>query len=221
MATARCQVTLQRTTGQPADNITNTWYFSTGAQSTLTDTQCGVLNDAIEDFYQAWDNSYMTNFVSTTGLTTWWDMEDAEPRVPVHEDTFTLSSLVSSSQLPCDVAACLSFQGNPVSGVNQRRRRGRVYLGPLAAGIYTAGTGDVEINSGFRSAITSGLTAMIATAATATPGFDHVVWSETQFASTGDVYDSIAVVEEYSMDNEMDTQRRRGKEAKVRTVLSP
>lgn len=221
MATARCQITLNRTTGQSVDDITNTWYFTTGSAGTLTDTQCNVLNDALEDFYQAWDNSFMSNFVSTAGASKFWDMEDSEPRVPVHEDTFTLSSLVSSNQLPADVAVCLSFQGDPVSGVNQRRRRGRVYLGPLVTGIYTAGTGDTEINSGFRSAIETGLTAMIATAATATPAFTHCVFSETQFASTGNVYDSIAIVTEYSIENQPDTQRRRGKAATVRSVLSP
>jgi len=72
-----------------------------------------------------------------------YDLVEAKPRVPFHTEPTptTFAPPTSSWDLPPEVSLCVSYQGPRVSGLAQNRRRGRLYVGPLA--VYQAASLDL------------------------------------------------------------------------------
>lgn len=130
----RTQVSLANVTSIPEDRVTNTWW-------TIADNVAALQNfvTALVTFYQSVDAEF-SSVVATTGHDIKsYDMADPEPRRPVNWDT-SMTLAPGTTRLPPELAICLSFQAPPQSGVEQARRRGRVYLGPLrVAAIDSAG----------------------------------------------------------------------------------
>lgn len=68
-----------------------------------------------------------------------FNMLDPEPRIPLTTATAVITPTGAvTNDFPAELAVVISFQGTPMSGTNQRRRRGRIYLGPLSFAL-TAG----------------------------------------------------------------------------------
>ena len=137
-----------------------------------------------------------------------YDTADPEPRAPILEGSWNFSAAIVNNPMPPEVAICLSFQGSKISGQPQSRRRGRVYLpfiqlsGGGADGRPTAGVVTAAVNAG----------ASLLAASVAATTWSWVVASSYTPADG-------AIVQNGWVDNEWDTQRRRGRVSTARTTF--
>lgn len=213
---ARAVFQWPRDNGLAEDTITNTWYVQSDDTSTIGATEGNEIADAIRGFHHS-IRSWMSSVLTATPTVSVYDMQDPEPRAPVYEETYAGSSTASDG-LPSELAVVLSLQAAVVSGANMRRRRGRLYLGPLSPACFSTSEdgGDYRVNSSFITAIDTAFTALL----TALTAADHtlVVYSPTTNEGAALSASYWPVVTAW-VDNAADIQRRRGSEATVRTFL--
>lgn len=198
----RLQVTIPMVSGIPEDSVTNVWHCSADSLSAAV-----FFFNAVNTFYAAIDGLY-SNLVATTGSTMkLYDLADDMPRAPVHEGTLgTLS--VGGNPLPTEVALVMSFQGSRVSGLPQAIRRGRVYIGPIQdASNHTDGRPT--------SSAVSGLVSAGDALVTSSKGASDWKWCVFSRSTN-----SMVVVDNGWVDNEWDTQRRRGRDATSRSTFA-
>jgi hypothetical protein len=188
------------TSGVSKDRAQNVWHF---IADNLTALDLALVQ--LTTFYAAVDGTF-SNLVATTGhQLKCYDLADLEPRAPVRDQGIgTLS--VGGAPLPTELAICISFQGPRQSGVEQARRRGRLYLGPMAsANVATDG----RVISGAMTVIGGALQNMLdASQAAAT-------WAWAVYSRKNEA--AIEVTNAW-IDNEWDVQRRRGREATQRDL---
>lgn len=205
MAITRVIATLPFWTDQPEDVATNTFYFaSVAAMGSVDRTATAGRLDA---FYNAID-LYLSPVVKTTGGTyKFYDMADPEPRTPLEVKAMTPLA-VGTATLPEEVAICLSYAAAPASGQPANRRRGRVFIGPLAQVAMT--TGGTTAFSQPAAAARTAIANAAAVLADQSEDYKWAVYSPT---------DQIArnIVSGW-VDNSFDTQRRRGRRATARTT---
>jgi hypothetical protein len=217
----RAVVSIPSDTGVPKDASVNVWHFDGDDNGVIPDASyhAGVLS-LLTAFYQAVD-AYLGPQVASPATLKIYDMRDVQPRVPEYENTIALTPGVGTNY-PAEVAICVSYQADRISGENQARRRGRIFLGPL-----DAGTGAV-VSSALRVA-PAVATAIAAAAGTLQDGYlisggpERVRWavySPTIHAQTGDIDDAFNDVITGWVDNAFDVQRRRGQAATVRTTFA-
>ena len=201
MATYRIQFSVRTVDNVVANYATNTVHV-TG--SDLSELDAAIT--AWGTFYNSFSSQF-GNFVLTTDGLSWkaYDLDDPEPRAPVREGSRNLSP-DNTGSLPPEVALVLSFQAPKVSGVNQASRRNRIYLPFLKSS--TNGT-DGRPTAGVVSGLVSAATTLLAASGTT---WDWVVVSPT-LGSVG-----TEPVTDGWVDNEWDTQRRRGRPATSRSV---
>jgi hypothetical protein len=216
MSLLRAQVVLVNDTGFARDSATNTWHFMELTGSHDTNTSNG--NTQLENFYQAIQEGLSSN-LSPDVTVKWYDLEDAKPRIPVAISGFTISP-GTGAPLPNEVAVCLSFNGDAVAGDNVRRRRGRIYLGPVNAEIMDDGTGDTFVDTDYCNTVGAAADAMRAAGAGGTPQWS--VFSPTTAGvepwSSGDLIAGSFAVTHGHVDNAFDTIRSRGLIANYRNV---
>lgn len=213
MAFMRALVQIPRLTTLTEDVVTNTLYFDSDTGD--VDDIAPEVHAELTSFYQAIDVYLAAEQLSTTATVDYYDMADPEPRVPKYTATIALT-LGTGNSFPPEVAICMSFRGAEGSGVNMRRRKGRIYLGPLVAAITSTSGGRVAPSTGVRSAIaTAGNNLMNQTT---TFGTKWAVFSPTTYAETGSLDDAFEDVVAGWVDSEFDIQRRRGTVAQARTV---
>lgn len=127
MTEVRAQVILQSANGVAADAATNTFSFRwpdgedysadvTAILKAFYDDVSGYLSPLLAQ------NNHLIKFVDHNGL---------PPQYPFAETTFNLTNAPAGVAFPREVALVMSFQADRSAGVNQKRRKGRVYLGPL------------------------------------------------------------------------------------------
>lgn len=216
MPTLRVVNTIPWTTGLPEDIVQNT--FHVHADLELSTSQLEELTNAFGTFYQAIDQ-YLAPVLSPTVTTTVYDLSDPEPRVVIHEDSRALT-LSTQHSIPEEVALCLSFQALPVAGQNQRRRRGRVYIGPLSLDAGTVPDSKRYVpNTALITALTQAAEDLshdlndVAEGSVVTGQPINVYW--VVYSQVGG---TVSRVEEAWVDNAWDTQRRRGRGATARTT---
>ena len=217
MKVVRAQVTLERDSALPADVITNTWHWYSGTSTTATSTEAVALGSALSTFYNA-ISTRLSQVFTGVGVVDFFDLDDPEPRVPFA--TYNMTTFTpNTTGLPSEVALCLSMEAVPVSGVNQARRRGRVFIGPLAVATSASSGpgGDIRPTGAC-------ITNLLSAAAAMTPitvGADtwHLaVFSPQTFQEIGgDAGDSTNPVYRVWVDDAFDTQRRRGAPVTART----
>lgn len=198
------QASLQGATGIPADRFVNTLAFRHNGIG--SPTFLGLTN-SIRDFYAAL-TSYMpaSSLLGGNNLTcTVYSLVDPLPRAPVFVQQYAVS-FGSSDPLPTEVAVCSSFAATAASGVPPARRRGRIYVGPLAESANSS-SGQSRPLPAFITALADA-TEDLATDAVLS-GFDLSVWSRRD--------SELFPVARGWVDNAWDTQRRRGIEATART----
>lgn len=204
------------------DIVTNTWYCWDSSAVTLVDaSDANSLADALNSFYNSVSARY-ASYMSTTRTVRVYDMADTEPRVPVHEENYTPTAPTNAG-LPGECAAVLSFYGAVVSGTNPRRRRGRIYMGPLAQAALDAsgGTGDATLSNATLVAFDTAYGSLATAWAAVSPSYVHCVYSPTEHAESLSMYAGVTTVENVYMDDNVDIQRRRGSQAVTRQVILP
>jgi hypothetical protein len=204
MPILRCQLRIPHSNGVPADTCVNTWHV------TAVDAEEGTLADikaAFVAFYEALD-AYKGDIMSW-GSSRWriYNLDDSEPRQPIDDVAAAVTAAPSSNNLPHELAICLSFRGELVSGAPAARRRGRIYFGPLSDDTRTV-TG--AVNPTFRALVaTAGGTLL--TTSNAASDWAWVVYSPT----AGQAYPVVAGW----CDDAWDVQRRRGVLATTRSTF--
>lgn len=217
MGYARALVEIPRDTTLPADIAINTFHFLTPGDVASSGAD---ISTALETFYLAVD-AYLSANVGTSWSLKVYDLEDASPRVPVFEDTMGPFTPGVGQGLPEEVAVCLSYEAAAVSGQNQARRRGRIYLGPLDA--------DLAVNTvAGRTTVASAAMTAIASAASGLAGGNPLtdpiwcVFSPTTAGpapwSAGVLSTAFYAIASGYIDDQFDTQRRRESPPTARTT---
>lgn len=214
MAVILAQVSLPHDNALPEDVTVNTLYFN-GAASTTVGTS---ITNAIIDFFTGANTtatiaSRLSSDLSGTINVKCYNIDDPKPRVPFYEASGTMT--VGSSALPSEVAVCLSFQATKVSGLDQARRRGRIFIGPLAnlsgaTGVFATGSTVPRPIAAFRTDLLVAAKRLQDTSDT--NNHPWVVYSRMN--------DTTAVVANGWVDDAFDTQRRRGIRPSTRSTLT-
>lgn len=212
MTLARAQVTGHYFSGLPGDVFTNTLYFYTGIDP-VGPAESLAISDRLAAAYGRIDN-YISPVVNPRLLDVMvYDMSEPEPRLPVAPlQQILLGPTGSDSGMPNEVAACLSYHGAYISGRPRARLRGRIYLGPLSTSACSMGAAAAfpRLNTNF----INDMKLMAEDLSDPTNGAAAGVW--VQYSPTDDVFSPIV---ECFIDNEFDTQRRRGNEATTRLTF--
>ena len=138
-----------------------------------------------------------------------YDMSDPPPRLPTTAALALALGGEAASVTPAEVSVVLSFQGDEVSGAPQARRRGRVYLGGFAIPCSpSAASNPPRVDTTLVNQIENAASELRSDIAAASMSW--VVYSPT--------YDLETEVTNGWIDNEPDTQRRRGVQATLRTL---
>lgn len=185
--------------------VNNTYWIA----SDVTD-----LPAIVTELKQSYDfmRPYMAQYVNQNGhLVKFYDLADPTPRAPVYEGTFNLGADPTGSAIPTEVALCVSFQGDHESGIPQSRRRGRNYL-PFLGGACIDGVGRPS------SAVVTAAAAWGQNLLDFSGGGVGTTW--VVHSSIGIPLETAVVITNGWVDNEFDTQRRRGRAPSARTTFS-
>lgn len=135
-----------------------------------------------------------------------------------------------STPLPAEVAICVSYQGTPGPGLVQSRRRGRIYFGPLNTAASTNVGGVARPAANVRTQLGDRYNRLLQ----AVDGqVEAVVYSRPFAGRVGAVKDNgepkpdlppraafTVGIDQLWVDDEFDTQRRRGLQRTGRTLVS-
>lgn len=209
------QASLPYFTNLPADVVTNTFHFEFAGGGAPVEADFIALGEGlIPGFYEfIFDPSTgidMAPWVTPTLLVKIYNLSDPEPRPPVWQGSVPLTvGVASSSAIPPETAAVISYHATPIAGVPQARRRGRLYIGALGTGVASGGP------TAFPSWTTSTKQLMADAGEHLLTGapivnWTWVVWSRVALSS--------APVVGGWFDYSIDTQRRRGDESSGRTL---
>lgn len=115
--------------------------------------------------------------------------------------------------LPAEVALCASYSGLVDSTANRDNRRGRIYIGPLSDAAVDGSLGTTDVARPNSTVMTTLVEASQRLALdSTTEGAPWSVYSRT--------LNQLTAIERGWVDNEWDTQRRRGYKATARTSWS-
>lgn len=173
------------------------------------------VKDMLVDFYTRVPpngTNRITDFMSTGAINgdvtlTAYRLSDSKPRQPVYQKELQVSGLSNDDTLPTEVALVMSFQATKESGENQKRRRNRIYLGPL----------DAQANNDGRPADLLVDTILHSARALMNDATDSVSWTWKIYSPSDD-----AAYPVWSgwVDNAFDTQRRRGIRPTARGIFN-
>lgn len=212
MPTVRAQVVFKGLSGMPEDVFVNTFHFLTaGMGAPILDNLSGRL----EALYNGPGTGaapqgplglYMSNVINRNiGACEikFYDLSTPQPRIPTVR-TWTLFQGESAAiNLPAEVAICSSFY----AGQNIPRRRGRIYIGPMASQCIEEGPTERARPSGPVRQLIAQKTRQLAVNA---EGGEWAVYSKADGTAH-------AVTAGW-VDDAFDTQRRRGEDATGRLL---
>lgn len=208
MTVWRSQVRLKAATGDPADDAVNTFHFHSQSDPTNFEN----LHDLLQDFYEAIQGLINTQLADGECEIKTYSLSDEKPRVPRATRTFTLTGLGSGNGLPPQVAAVVSYSGEPVSGISRARQRGRFYVPWLNSSATPGGRWNATVVTGLANAAEDMMEAADASIAN-----DWVVFSPTRALTDDPPFDnSWSKVTKIWVDNSVDIQRSRKYDATVR-----
>jgi hypothetical protein len=187
------------------DAVVNNWGIN--GSPTYTDFWPNLLT-ALKTFYDGWQSHRSHLYTWTAARAKLYNLEDPAPRAPLADTALSLSSTTGTNTLPQEVSICLSFQGARVSGTPQARRRGRLYLGPLASvsNDNTTGRPSTLLQTNVKNA---------ASAFRAT-SLSDLTWAWVVIHAAGLPGMAATDITDGWVDDAFDTQRRRGNSASLR-----
>lgn len=210
---AQVQVVWFHRSGLPKDSVVNTLAFDVSGKGAFA-SWAPELAQEVQD---AWTNAsgsnggllgYYGESLSGFGEIKVYDLGDSEPRNPFIFDSEAQFGS-STTPLPQECSLCLSFK--TTNGNANGRNRGRIFIGPLGGtqGVTKDAIGNAVPSTGLLSAV-SDLGKEIYDRASAA-GMEWSIYSRAG--------NSLGHVLATWVDNEFDTQRRRGREATGRTQV--
>ena len=202
----RAQVIIKTDDAVSENYVTNSWCVE--AADFPSESELQEYTDDFKAFYDAM-RTYFGNTVAQNGHEVkWYDLTQATPpNYPITTQTFNLTSNPGTDGMPSEVALCMSFQGEKVPGFPQRRRRGRIYFGPIVS---TASAGGRPTTAIITALANAGAALGAALPTSTNPG-QLSVWSTSDAAA-------VEVTNGW-VDNAFDTQRRRGIDPTTRTTF--
>lgn len=205
----------QGPSGLPEDRVVNTFHFF-GSGTYAADQPDQEL--AVAAFYNTTTtvgpiSSYLSPWVSRSAELRSYDLEEPDPRVPTIAP-ITLAATTSTG-MPEEVAVCLSWYCDPPV---TPRRRGRIYLGPLASSAVTLSSASVPSRPSpdLITAVSEAAERLIGEFSSASIYGLQVL----SIASAPPIGVMNRVRHGY-IDNALDTQRRRGPVTTARTQVMP
>lgn len=216
--TIRVQVSLESASLRPEDAAVNVWHFWSlpdDPGDATTD-----INAALQTFYSNIEALYCANTLTGEGVLKFYDLADPEPRAVIEQFNMATLTPTAGDGLPTECAICLSFGGAPGSGLNPRRRNGRVYIGPLSNGMTSTVTGSVIVAPTAVSTLAAAAEDLIGAP------YTTFAWSVFSPTTAGAQPWSEATLEAATtwvtrgfVNNSFDTQRRRGTVETARTLF--
>lgn len=223
MAEILAQVVLPSASGLPENNVVNTFAFLTPSVGIVTSEVTAVATD-LAAFYTTNPGgqaigAYIGEHISRSlsARIKFYDLTghlDGTPHgSPFMETTFVLPASAVGSELPAEVAICISFQAAYGAdaefgpGTRPRSRdRGRVFIGPLTGAVlfFDATQGDVRVISTARVDFKNAAKALRDSTTSA-----WAVWSRKNAV--------LEPVVSVWVDDAIDIQRRRGVKPSTRT----
>lgn len=195
--------------------IMNTWHCVTvGATTSLAAAE--DFHQALQAFYATVDIQLSTELNGSTPLVRHFDLSDPKPRQPILEEPMPALACGTGSTAR-EIACCLSYKGTYLSGVSPKRKRGRIYIGPLASNcIASTGLLSPSLQSSIQSAADT-----LLTTSSGSSTFRWVIYSPTS-DPTGEGNDAGCwdAVTSGWVDNNPDVQRRRSVIGGSREVFS-
>lgn len=197
-------------------NVWHFWSLPDDPMDAVTD-----INAALQTFYSSIESLYCANTITGDGTLKFYDLADPEPRSVIQQYDFATLTPTAGDGLPTECAICMSFGGTPGSGLNPRRRNGRVYIGPLSNAVTSTITGSVIVSP---TAVTT-----LVNAAEELIGYPTVVMSWSVFSPTtagtppwdeATLEAATTWVTRGFVNNSFDTQRRRGTVETSRTIIN-
>lgn len=162
MGIHRIQITLPRDTVLGEDVTTNTFHMTWDTNGNIVAADVDQLAVFFSDFYAgtavgatAPIKTYLSSVILHTAVKMkLYNLSDPTPRVPYAERTLTMGAWNASSPFPEEAAIAVTLKHTAESGENQRRMRGRVFLGPLNAASAGVTAGRVRVPDNVRTNIT-------------------------------------------------------------------
>lgn len=224
----RTVATIPHDSGIPADAVQNG--FAWHALGTVDRDLAAVeIAARLQAFYAALTNDMSSAYDRTQIAVKTYDMSEGTPRFPYYESTINAGAgQAGSNDLPPEVAITVSYEGPRQSGLNQRRRRGRIYVGP-----FQVASGDIAtVGATLQDTVADAAEAYLLGSSGGPYLVNWAVYSRLQHfnipvggvITEGDEEDpnrlpvSFTDVTRMWVDNAWDTQRRRGTKATNRTV---
>ncbi len=225
MAIIRAQVTLTKRSNIPTDVVVNTWHFNTSGAIIPSDH--ANIASKLTAFYQA-INTKLSPSLNINGMAHTIKQYLVTPGGPGGPDdvfgsplditNFTLSD-PGASGFPAEVAVALSMKASTFNVSEEvgatrpaARRRGRIFLGPMATSSSTpsATTLELRVENATQLLIRDQAVLMHTALGALSPAIKPSVYS---------VADGLArAVVQYSVDNAFDTIRSRGPEKTLREI---
>lgn len=215
----RVQAMLNNDSDDPKDRSVNTWHFTSDEAGPDDNTDfVGIVDHLWNTFYTPIDEYLSSNIDGTIDFKG-YKLLDPPERVPFDATRGTLTPGVT--HYPNEIAVVLSYRAAYVSGVRKARRRGRIYIGPLASVVGEDQDGDVRLADTPRVAFFTAADAL--SGATLIAGGSTIEWcvfSPTTYeeeAPPGVENDLVALGDSFfpvtggKIDDAFDIQRRRGR----------
>lgn len=212
-----CQTIIPAKTAIPEDSVVNTWAFTGTGSAVATSTLAADLlatfwgstptggTNAVGKYIGASHN--LNNAIIFKS----YDLADPLPRAPAFTTVLGINPTpLSTSQLPAEVACCMSFAALVASGDQPARFRGRVYIGPLNITALATST----------NTWSSPLTAMMTNIVAAGNDMMNAGDSDCSWGIYSRTDDVVRPVVRGWVDDAWDTQRRRGVEPTTRLTWS-
>lgn len=233
------RVTIPKDSGLPEDSAINTLAYAfvgTPGSGDFADLATAIYGFYWDDVGGVGETvlNYLSEDVRTGASSSWliefYEIEHpfvnlGSPLASVGDDS-PAQVVANSYNLPDEMAICLSFGAShltvdestpggapgPIGDTHPRaRRRGRIYVGPLNAGVSDGAGANPRPSTGFRDDVTIAARERLAQEADAA-GFTWSVWSRAD--------DILRPVTTVWIDNAFDVQRRRGLAPTDRTTLT-
>lgn len=205
MTAYRAQVILKTVDAIPANYVTNSWCVEVNPDGALDTDE---MTTALKDFYDDMINFIPSVMAQNGHEIKYTALPGTPPNYPFEEDTFNLVSAPTSDPLPTEVSLVMSFQGTRAAGFSQKRRRGRIYFGPIRSTAAAAGRPTSAI-----------ITALSTAGATFKSNVEAITGGAHSWAVWSNVDQEAVHVANGWVDNAFDTQRRRGVLATSRTTF--